>query len=202
MTEDEAREWIIGRFGEAAFAKLETFEALLRAEAAVQNLVAPSTLDHIWVRHFVDSAQLLDHAQTDSDWLDVGSGAGLPGIVLAVLIDAPIELVEPRPLRTAFLQAVATNLGLTNATVVTAKVERTHGIASLITARAVSNVSALFRSALHRANESTIWILPKGRNAETEVEVARHSWHGVFHVKPSMTAPDSLIVVAQGVRPR
>jgi len=202
MTRDEARRWIAERFDQERVAKLDAFEAMLRTEAAVQNLIAPSTLDHIWVRHFADSAQLLDCAPGGGKWLDIGSGAGLPGIVLAILNDAPVELVEPRALRTAFLRNVVTSLELTNATVVTAKVERTAGIANIVTARAVSNVSDLFHRARHRTDKSTIWILPKGRNAETEVAIARHAWHGVFHVKPSLTAPDSLIVVAQGIRPK
>ncbi len=202
MTEDEARAWIRGRFGVSRETRLAAFVDLLVEEAARQNLIAPSTFDQIWARHIVDSAQLLAYVPREGLFLDIGSGAGLPGLVVALLRDAPVELVEPRKLRTEFLERAADSLGLTNVTVRTAKIERTAGFAAVISARAVAGLDDLFRIAAHRSTSSTVWVLPKGRNAETEVEVARHAWHGSFHVEPSITAPDSLIVVAREVRPR
>jgi 16S rRNA (guanine527-N7)-methyltransferase len=202
MTEDEARDWIIERYGVSRETKLAAFVDHLRSEAAAQNLIAPSTIESIWIRHIIDSAQLIAHAPPDGPWLDIGAGAGLPGLVIAILRDAPVELVEPRRLRTRFLEIAAARLELRNVTVTTAKVERTSGAAGVISARAVANLDQLFRIAAHRADPSTIWILPKGRNAQSEVEAARRSWQGSFHVEPSITAPDSLIVVAQGIRPR
>lgn len=202
MTEDEARAWIRTRTDVSRETRLAAFVDLLRDEATRQNLVSPSTLEQIWARHIVDSAQLLDHIDPGGVWLDIGSGAGLPGIVLAILRDDPVELVEPRKLRTAFLQHCADTLGLTNVTIHTAKVERTKGRASVITARAVGTLDTLFRIARHRSDRSTIWVLPKGRNAQSEVEDAQLWWQGSFHVEPSVTAPDSLIIVAKEVRPR
>ncbi|MCA1198497.1 16S rRNA (guanine(527)-N(7))-methyltransferase RsmG [Sphingomonas sp. R647] len=202
MTEDEARDWIRTRTDVSRETRLAAFVDLLRDEATRQNLVSPSTLEQIWARHIVDSAQLLDHIDPGGVWLDIGSGAGLPGIVLAILRDEPVELVEPRKLRTAFLQHCADTLGLTNVTIHTAKVERTKGRASVITARAVGTLDTLFRIARHRSDRSTIWVLPKGRNAQSEVEDAQLWWQGSFHVEPSVTAPDSLIIVAKEVRPR
>jgi 16S rRNA (guanine527-N7)-methyltransferase len=202
MTEEEARDWIRARFGVSRETRLATFVELLREEAGKQNLVAPSTLDQIWSRHIVDSAQLLDHMPADGIFLDIGSGAGLPGLVVALLRDAPVELVEPRKLRTDFLSRAAASLGLENAIVRTDKIERTAGKVAVISARAVAQLSDLFRIAAHRSTSSTVWVLPKGRNAQSEVAEARRKWHGSFHVEPSITAPDSLIVVAKGVRPR
>ena len=204
MTEAEAREWIRAAFGVSRETALATLVEIIRREALQQNLVAPSTLDSIWSRHIVDSAQLLRHATAagDGDWIDIGSGAGLPGLVLAVLDDRPIELIEPRRLRTAFLERAADQLGLSHVRVLTAKVERTAGRAAVITARAVANLAQLFEMAEHRSDSSTLWVLPKGRNAHSEVEAARRSWQGWFHVEPSITADDSLIVVARGVRRR
>jgi 16S rRNA (guanine527-N7)-methyltransferase len=200
MTEAEAREWITSHFGVSRETQLQHLVRLLTKEATAQNLVAPSTIDQIWTRHIVDSAQLSLLAEREGRWIDVGSGAGLPGLVLAILSDQPIELVEPRRLRTAFLERAAHDLGLTNVTVVTAKVERTDGVAGVITARAVASLEQLFAIASHRADPSTVWVLPKGRSAYSEVEAAQHKWHGSFHVEPSITAADSLIVVARGVR--
>jgi len=202
MTEEEAKAWVRDRYGVSRETQVAAFVDLLRDEAAKQNLIAPSTLDQIWARHIVDSAQLLAHAPVDGVWLDIGSGAGLPGIVVALLRDAPVELVEPRKLRTDFLARVAAELDLPDVSVHTAKIERTAGPAAVISARAVAQLSDLFRIAAHRSTSSTVWVLPKGRNAQSEVEEARRKWHGSFHVEPSITASDSLIVVAKGVRPR
>ena len=202
MTEDEARDWIRSRYDVSRETRLTAFVDLLRDEATRQNLVSPATLDEIWARHIVDSAQLLDHADATGLWLDIGSGAGLPGIMLAILRDGPVELVEPRKLRTAFLQHCVDTIGLTNVTIHTDKVERTKGRAAVITARAVGSLDTLFRIARHRADRSTCWVLPKGRNAQSEVEDAQLWWQGSFHVEPSVTAPDSLIIVAKEVRPR
>ncbi|QDX27097.1 16S rRNA (guanine(527)-N(7))-methyltransferase RsmG [Sphingomonas suaedae] len=203
MTEDDARDWIRARHDVSRETRLAKFVDLVRQEAPRQNLVAPSTLNQIWARHIVDSAQLLDHIDgAGGVWLDIGSGAGLPGLVLAILRDDPVELVEPRKLRTAFLEAASAELGLNNVIVRTAKVERTEGYAAIVTARAVASLDSLFRIAAHRTDSSTIWVLPKGRNAQSEVEDARLWWQGSFHVEPSVTAPDSLIVIAKEVRPR
>jgi 16S rRNA (guanine527-N7)-methyltransferase len=202
MIEDEARKWVRDRYGVPRETRLAAFVDLLREEAGKQNLIAPSTLDQVWARHIVDSAQLLAHAPDDGVWLDIGSGAGLPGLVVALLRDAPVELVEPRKLRTDFLSRVVAELNLTGVTVHTDKIERTKGHATVISARAVAQLSDLFRIARHRSTSSTVWVLPKGRNAQSEVEEARRNWHGSFHVERSITAPDSLIVVAKGVRPR
>lgn len=202
MTEDEARVWIRDRYGVSRETRLAAFVDMLRDEAGKQNLIAPSTLEQVWARHIVDSAQLLAHAPDDGVWLDIGSGAGLPGLVVGLLRDAPAELVEPRKLRTDFLSRVAMELGLDNVAVRTDKIERTKGAAAVISARAVAQLPDLFRIAAHRSTSSTVWVLPKGRNAQSEVAEARRKWHGSFHVEPSITAPDSLIVVAKGVRPR
>ena len=202
MTEDEARDWIRTHTDVSRETRLAAFVDLLRDEATRQNLVSPSTLEQIWARHIVDSAQLLQHVDPGGLWLDIGSGAGLPGIVLAILRDDPVELVEPRKLRTAFLQHCVDTLGLSNVTIHTAKVERTKGRAAVITARAVGTLDTLFRIARHRSDRSTLWVLPKGRNAQSEVEDAQLWWQGSFHVEPSVTAPDSLIIVAKEVRPK
>lgn len=202
MTEDEARSWVRDRYGVSRETRLAAFVDMLRNEAGKQNLIAPSTLEQVWARHIVDSAQLLAHAPDSGAWLDIGSGAGLPGIVIALLRDAPVELVEPRKLRTDFLSRVVAELDLTDVAVHTDKIERTNGPTAVISARAVAQLADLFRIAKHRSTSSTVWVLPKGRNAQSEVEEARRKWHGSFHVEPSITAPDSLIVVAKGVRPR
>lgn len=205
MTEEEARAWIRERYGVSRETLLARFAELLRAEAGRQNLVSASTLDHLWARHIVDSAQLLPLAQEagEGEWIDVGSGAGLPGLVVAALADRSVTLVEPRARRAEFLRVAADDLGVT-VEVVASKIERHRPprAAAVISARAVAELPALLAAAAHCANPSTIWLLPKGRGAQSEVEAARRTWQGVFHVEPSITQPDSGIVIARRVRPR
>ncbi|WBY06941.1 16S rRNA (guanine(527)-N(7))-methyltransferase RsmG [Sphingomonas sp. 7/4-4] len=206
MTEDEAGAWIRERFGVSRETQLDHYAALLRAEAANQNLIAASTLDTLWARHFVDSAQLVPLASDASrgTWLDVGSGAGLPGLVAAILLDRPVVLVEPRTRRVEFLRHVVSELRLPRVTVQQSKVEsyRPTNRAAIVSARAVAELSQLLASTAHCTDSSTIWLLPKGQNAQSEVVAAQTKWQGVFHVEPSITQPDSGIVVARGVRPR
>lgn len=202
MTEGEAREWAAVRFDSAAMHRLDRLVEIVAEESARHNLVAWSTLEAIWARHIVDSLQLAALGP-EGVWLDIGTGAGFPGLaVAAVEPDRAMLLVEPRRLRADFLRGAAERLGLTNVAVVTARVEIVRDKAKVISARAVSRVSALFASASQCASNDTIWLLPKGRNAEEEVAEARQAWHGVFHVEQSITSPDSSIVVARGVRRR
>jgi 16S rRNA (guanine527-N7)-methyltransferase len=204
MTEDDARAWIRASFGVPRETILERYVDLLRAEAARQNLVSASTLEHVWARHIVDSAQLLFLADAKGSWIDIGSGAGLPGLVITAVSDRPIVLVEPRAKRAEFLRHAIGQLGLGDrAEVVAKRIEAYRSApAAVISARAVAELGALLASAAHCADSSTVWLLPKGRNAQSEVEAARRAWQGVFHVEPSITQPDSGIVVARKVRPR
>jgi 16S rRNA (guanine527-N7)-methyltransferase len=184
----------------------ETFERLcayverLKSEAACQNLVSSASLEHIWERHILDSAQLLRfEPHTGATWLDVGSGAGLPGLVIACLTAGPVTLLEPRRLRSEFLRATIDALGLT-ARVECAKVERMAGCFDVITGRAVAPLSKFFEMSHHLSTEKTVWLLPKGRNAQSELAAAERAWQGVFHVEPSVTDADSRIIVGTGVR--
>jgi 16S rRNA (guanine527-N7)-methyltransferase len=206
VTEEEARAWVRDGFGVSRETLLDRYGMLLRAEAPNQNLIAASTFDTLWARHFVDSAQLVPLASDAprGTWLDVGSGAGLPGIVAGILLDRPVTLVEPRARRVEFLQRVISELGLTRVMVQQSKVETYHPTnrVAIVSARAVAELSQLLASTAHCTDSSTIWLLPKGRNAQSEVEAVQAKWQGVFHVEPSITQPDSGIVVARGVRPR
>jgi 16S rRNA (guanine527-N7)-methyltransferase len=207
MTEEEAQEWVRERFGRGRETMLREYVALLIAESDNQNLISNSTIAHIWARHLADSAQLIELVGDVSrgTWLDVGSGAGLPGIVVAILTDVPVVLCEPRARRVEFLRHAISELGLGDRiTVQPSKIERWRPMSpvAVVSARAVADLSQLLRSTAHCTDSSTVWVLPKGRNAQSEVEAARRNWQGTFHVEPSITQPDSGIVVAEGIRPR
>jgi 16S rRNA (guanine527-N7)-methyltransferase len=182
------------------FDRLSAYVALLKAASEQQNLVSASTLDDVWTRHILDSAQLVrfePHAR--ASWADVGSGAGLPGIVIACLVEGPVTLIEPRRLRVEFLRMAIEQLGL-NATVGGTKVERVTGQFEVITARAVASLDRFLKISQHLSTRNTVWALPRGRSAHSELAEAERSWQGVFHVEQSVTDPDSYIVVGTGVR--
>ncbi|RYD58863.1 MAG: 16S rRNA (guanine(527)-N(7))-methyltransferase RsmG [Sphingomonadales bacterium] len=206
MTENQAREWIVERFGVSRGTLLDDFATLLRVEAQRQNLISASSFDELWVRHFQDSAQLIPLArESDGPWIDIGTGAGMPGLIVAILTDRPVILVEPRARRVEFLRNCVEDLGISSRVVVEQRRIETVTVtrpAAVISARAVSELSQLFASAVHCADSSTSWLLPKGRSAQSEVAAARNAWQGSFHVEPSVTSPDSGIVVASGVRPK
>ena len=184
------------------FEKLERYVAMLREENARQNLISATTLEHAWERHILDSAQLVRYeSRAAASWLDIGSGAGLPGIVIACLVEGPITLVEPRRLRANFLHSVVDLLSL-NATVVCGKAERAEGKFDMITARAVAPLPLLLKISAHLSTGKTVWALPKGRSAQRELVEAQQSWQGEFRVEPSVTDEESFIIVGTKVRAR
>ena len=184
------------------FDLLEKYVDRLKAASATQNLISASTLDSIWERHILDSAQLarfLPGAQCSL--IDVGSGAGLPGIVLAALTDGPVTLVEPRRLRAAFLAETVAALGLTRRVIVVpAKIESVAGPFDFITARAVAPLERLLGIGFHLAHSGTVWALPKGKNAHMELVEAQRSWQCDVRSEASCTDPEAKILVLSKVR--
>jgi len=182
--------------------RLDLYVRLLAAAAREQNLVSAATLDTVWERHILDSAQLVRfEPRAGASWADIGSGAGLPGLVVACLVAGPVTLIEPRRLRAEFLERVVAALGLDDrVSVIQAKAERVRGTFEVITARAVGPLPRLLALARHLSTGKTVWALPKGRSALAELAEARQAWQGAFHVERSVTDEDSGIVVATGVR--
>lgn len=184
------------------FDRLSTYVTMLIEENERQNLVARSTLDDLWERHIIDGAQLVRFSKEGQSWCDIGTGPGLPGIVVALVTGDPITMVEPRRRRVEFLEAVVRQLGLDQARVTMAKVEQVTGQYDLITARAVAALPALLSMASHLAHSGTKWVLPKGQKAKSELDEAKRSWQGRFELVTSLTSPDASIVIAEGVQPR
>ena len=181
-------------------AKLRLFKELVIDENQRQNLVSPSTLADFDTRHLDDATQLAALGKEGS-WCDVGSGAGLPGIVIALLTGAPMTLIEPRRLRADFLRRAVRELDL-DARVFEHKAERVPEHFDNITARAVAPLDRLFAITEHLAQRGTRWILPKGRNVQKELAAAQQSWQGSFSLVPSRTSDGAMIVVAEGLRRR
>ncbi|RJF93716.1 16S rRNA (guanine(527)-N(7))-methyltransferase RsmG [Sphingomonas cavernae] len=206
MTEDEARAWLQSEIGVSreTMERIERFIGFLFDESERQNLIAASTRGHVWARHIVDSAQLLPLAKDAGvgAWIDLGSGAGFPGLIIAALTERPMMLVESRRKRVEFLKqavellGVAAHVSVLGVRVETVPVQQ----AAVISARAFAPLDRLFTLGARFSRSGTLWLLPKGRNAQSELEAARDTWQGVFHVKQSVTDADSSIIVAQGVK--
>lgn len=179
--------------------KLAAYLALVREETTRQNLVSATTLGDFWSRHVLDSAQLLRFAKTSGAWADVGSGAGLPGVVIACLTDDPVCLIEPRRLRADFLVRVVDQLQL-NARVVHGRAESVDETFAYITARAVAPLDRLLELSHHLSTGKSLFLFPKGKSAQSELAAARRAWQASFAMEPSLVSPDSAIILARDVR--
>ena len=202
MTEGEAIAWLQDQLNVSreTLDALETFVAFLKREAESQNLISASTLDHIWSRHIVDSAQLLlftDASAAQNNWLDLGSGAGFPGLVIALLTNYHVTLVESRARRVDYLQRAVDMLDLTHrVNVAGITLERLETVPfAFISARAFAPLPKLFDLAARFATNNTLWLLPKGRNAKAEWEGAQAQWDGNFRIMDSVTDPEAGILV-------
>lgn len=205
MTEDQAQDWLRANFdvSRETWDRLEAFISFLKREASSQNLVAASTLDNMWSRHVVDSAQLLQLLPDDfprrGSWIDLGSGAGFPGIIVAILSDYQVTLVESRGRRIDYLQRAIGLLSLENkVTLAGMALERMETAPfSVISARAFAPLPRLFELAARFSTDKTIWLLPKGRNAVKEWNEVQPAWSGNFRIEPSVTDAESGILVGQ-----
>lgn len=198
--EEQARDFVAARCDRAAFGKLEAFVEALKSENARQNLVSAASLDRVWMRHIADSAQLLDHApERWAAWLDLGTGAGLPGLVIAIMRpDLPVRLVESRKLRIEWLQSRLSAAGSSNAVMLGKRLEACETLpASAISARAFAPLPQLIAAARRFSTSDTVWLLPKGRSAAQEVDQLPPGLRRMFHVEPSATDADSGIVVGR-----
>jgi 16S rRNA (guanine527-N7)-methyltransferase len=202
MTEAEAHAWLASQHvSRETMAKLACYGELLIAENAEQNLVATSSLAQLWSRHIVDSAQLWPLAKDQpGQWVDLGSGPGLPGLIIALLDPArPMLLVEMRRKRAAFLEHCCAALGLDQVRIFSGKVEqlRLPQPAAIISARAFAPLERLCAVARHLSNAETLWLLPKGQSAASELASLHGSWHGDFTLVPSITNAAAAIIMLQ-----
>jgi 16S rRNA (guanine527-N7)-methyltransferase len=203
MGEGDARAWVAHEYdvSRETMERLDGFAVLLREENERQNLVSRASLDHLWLRHIADSAQLLRFAPSPTaTWVDLGTGAGFPGLIVAALHKGPVTLIEERRLRADFLRRAAESLRVA-VHIVAGKAERIPKRPyDVISARAFAPLGRLLQIGTGLSTAKSVWLLPKGRNAQTELEALDPSWQGDFRLEPSVTDPEARIIVAQGVR--
>jgi len=203
IDEKQARDYVRSHCNGEAFQLLERYCDLLLAENQNQNLISRPSEGHLWVRHIADSAQLLEHLPTDwtakGPWLDLGTGPGLPGLVIAVLRpEIEVVLVESRARRVEFLEACVRSLGLKNCDIRGERLERvTPFPAAIISARAFAPLEKLLRLSSPFSTKQTHYLLPKGRSAAHELSHAKPSIRRMFHVKHSLTDAEAGIIVSK-----
>jgi 16S rRNA (guanine527-N7)-methyltransferase len=182
------------------FEKLALLERELRRWQAIKNLVGPATLDQIWDRHIVDSLQLLDLAPDAGTWLDLGAGAGFPGLVLAIAgaeRGLQVHLVESNSRKCAFLRHIARLTGAP-AKVHEARLETVVpgfvGKADVVSARALASLPMLLDWTEPLLKAGTMGLFPKGRDAEIELTEARKKWTFEAEILPSLTDSEARIL--------
>jgi 16S rRNA (guanine527-N7)-methyltransferase len=188
-------------------ARLEVYEALLLKWQSVKNLVAPTTLGDVWMRHFVDSLQVLALAPRARRWADIGAGAGFPGLVIGIALadtpDAIVHLIESDNRKCAFLRDVIRETG--------AKARVEHGRAEaiipklkeidVVTARAVAPLHKLVEIAAPLMNIGATALFPKGRDYRAELTRLSPPSNFDIETKPSLTDKDAVIVVMRRIHP-
>ena len=171
---------------------IEAFRALLVQANQTMNLVGASTLGEFWRRHFVDSAQLLWFAPSTRVWADLGSGAGLPGLVLAILLKgrpgARVHLVESMAKRCRFLGEVVDALALP-AVVHHARAEALKLDVEMVTARACAPLDRLLGYAQPYFERGARGLFLKGSEVETEIVEARKTWRFRAETNVSLSDP-------------
>jgi 16S rRNA (guanine527-N7)-methyltransferase len=186
--------------------RLEAYDACLIDWSARHNLIARSTVEARWDRHFRDSAQLHPLVpKTARSLLDLGSGAGFPGLVLAAMgaPDLQVTLVESTGKKAAFLAAAAEAMGLANVRIVPARIESLKvKKPDVITARALANLNTLCGHAYQIGGETTLCIFPKGQDVEVELTEAAKYWHMSLERRASLTSPGSTILMIDKLRPK
>lgn len=200
VDEAQAREFVAQLADEVAMERLEALSHALCEENQRQNLISKQSEPQIWQRHIADSAQLLCHVprETPGAWLDLGTGAGFPGLVIAAMRpELPVVLVESRARRIEWLSRVVEQLKLEKCRVAGCRLEVLEPFAArVISARAFAPLPKLLRLSAPFSTSETTYLLPKGRSAAQELTELPKKSRKLFHVEQSLTDPDAGIIVS------
>lgn len=204
---DKARALELSPVSRETLSRLETFVGLLLRWNRTSNLVAPSTIPQLWTRHIADSLQLLDLATDATCWLDLGSGAGFPGVVIAAALAhspaAQVQLVESNGKKAAFLREAVRQLGLT-AVVHPTRIEQlrpdTLGPVDIVTARALAPLPDLLELAEPFLRTGAQALFPKGANAAAELTLAAEHWTLDVIQVPSRTDSRGSVLLVRHAR--
>jgi 16S rRNA (guanine527-N7)-methyltransferase len=189
--------------------RLDRFVDMLLKWQRTTNLIAPSTVDQLWTRHVADSLQLPGLAPEARTWVDLGTGGGFPGLVIAcALADRPgsrIHLIDSHGRKAAFLREAVRMLGvpaLVHAVRIEEFVNSFSDAVDVVTARAVAPLRALLSYAEPLVKRGALALFPKGQDVETELTDAAKYWIIETELIPSRTSPRGRIVVVRTAKRR
>lgn len=195
-----------GPVSRETFERLQAFEQLFLKWNRSINLAAPSTLDDVWRRHILDSAQLARIAPAGTRWVDLGSGGGFPGLVLGFLLaersGASIDLVESNRKKASFLQSVIGQFGLP-ARVLAKRIDDSYPLVSapeIVTARALAALPDLLDLSAPWLTKGSRALFHKGRDYRAEVEESAHRWSFDLVEHPSVTDAEGVILEISDLR--
>lgn len=197
-----------GAFGPSEFRKstgvsretlaaLEAYATLLLKWQPRINLIGPKTVDDLWHRHFFDSAQLLPMVpEGSSRVVDLGSGAGFPGLVLCILTGAETHLIESDGRKAAFLREAARVSGVSDRVTVHAKRAESVDLppADIVSARALAGLEDLLPLAIRFWRPGTVGLFPKGKRYQEELTAIKYGWYINFDALPSQVDAESVIL--------
>jgi len=184
--------------------KLEKYHQLLIKWQKVVNLVGPSTLDDAIMRHFLDSAQLIQYiSDKNIKLVDMGSGAGFPGLVLAMLGVKEVHLIESDVRKATFLRTVSRETNLGNLIVHNKRVENCQiESIDLVTARALASLDKLFSmvTSINGSNKDFSCLFLKGEKLEQEIEESKQKWDFSYEIHQSISDPSGKIIKISGLK--
>jgi 16S rRNA (guanine527-N7)-methyltransferase len=207
LAADRAKALALTPVSRETLRRLDRFVALLLETQSHTNLIGPRTVPELWSRHIADSLQLLRLAPDARTWLDLGSGGGFPGLVIACALaerpGAAIHLVESTGKKAAFLRQAGHELGVP-ATTHHGRIEdfSPDFQADVITARALAPLPALLGYVAPFLKSGAQALLPKGQDVEVELTEATKYWNIKAELAPSQTNPAGRIVIVRGLQRR
>ena len=189
--------------------RLDRFVELLLVWQKITHLISPSTIPTLWTRHVADSLQLLDLAPSARLWVDLGSGGGFPGLVIACALaetpGAQIHLVESNTKKAAFLREAARLTGVP-AVVQAMRIEKYVAnfspAADVVTARALLPFKSLLDNSFSILSRGALGLFPKGQDVAAELTQASKYWNIDYTLAPSRTDSLARIVVVRGLKRR
>ena len=180
--------------------RLVVFAELLQRWNERINLISPHDLPQLWNRHIADSLQLLEELPPGAPFVDLGSGGGFPGLVLAIANHSPVTLVEADQRKASFLREAARATG-TTATVVAKRIEQADLPPTRhLTARALAPLPRLLDWSAPLLTADGVCLFLKGRSAEDELTAAAAEWHMAVSRRRSRTDPDGVILRLSEIR--
>jgi 16S rRNA (guanine527-N7)-methyltransferase len=209
LESDRAKALALTPVSRETAARLDLFVELLLKWQATTNLIGASTIPTLWTRHIADSLQLLSLAPDAPVWVDMGSGGGFPGLVVACELtetpDARVHLIESNARKAAFLReavAVTGASALVHPIRMEKFVESFSGRADVVSARAVSSLDVVLGESFPLLRRGALGIYPKGQDVEAELTLASKYWKISADLVPSRTDPKSRIVVVRALERR